>query len=236
MSNSLEDLKHVKRIARIAGVLYLIGPAPFGLLYVSSLIVPGNATATVHNILASESLVRLSIASNLLSQITFIFASLALYLLFKPVNKNMAALMVLLNLVGTPITMLNDLNQLGALLVLHSADSLKAFTPDQVHAQVLLFLDLRANGLTIAQLFWGLWLFPMGYLVFKSGFLPRIIGPLLMIACFAYLIQSSLDLLLPNNNVNLILYIGWVEILLPLYLLIMGVNAKQWQKRALAFA
>lgn len=236
MTNHIEDISQVKKTARIAGLLYLISPAPFGLLYVSSLVVPGDAAATVKNILASESLVRLSIVSNLLSQIIFIFLSLALYQLLKSVNKNMAALMVILNLVGTPITMLNDLNQLAVLLLLHSADSLRVFTADQVHAQVLLFLDLRANGLDIAGLFWGLWLFPMGYLVFKSGFLPRFIGVLLMIGCFGYLIQSFATFLFPSYNVNVVLYIGWVELLLPLYLLIKGVNVEQWKKHTLAVA
>ena len=218
--------------ARVAGLLYLIPLAPFGIFYVPSLVVPRNAVVTASNILASESMVRLSIATALLSQVIFIVVALALYKVLKPVNKNMAVLMVVFSLVGTPITMFNELNQLAVLLVLHSA----AFTPDQGHALMSLFLDLHALGLEIAGIFWGLWLFPMGYLVVKSGFLPRIIGVLLMIGCFGYLIDSSAALLLPNVTVNVGLYTGWVELLLPLWLLIRGVNVEQWKKRAQSYS
>src|SRR5258708_3042074 len=105
--------------ARFAAVLYLIPFAPFSLVYVpSALIVPEDAAATASKIMASESLFRLGIASNLLSQICFVIVSLLLYQLFKPVNKNMAALMVILNLLGVPIVMFNELNRLAVLFVL----------------------------------------------------------------------------------------------------------------------
>jgi hypothetical protein len=222
--------------ARVAGLLYLLPLAPFSLLYVPSrLVVPGDAAATASNIMASESLFRLGIVSNLLSQICMIFVSLLLYQLLKPVNKTMAVLMVIFNLLGVPIVMLNELNRLAVLLLLHGADALTVFTPAQLHARVPLFLDLHTLGLNIAGMFWGLWLFPMGYLVFKSGFLPRIIGVLLMIGCFGYLIQSLAAFLLPNLDVNIILFTSWGELLLALWLLIKGVNVERWEKRALAF-
>jgi hypothetical protein len=200
--------------ARVAGLLYLslVPLSIFGILY-------GGPS-------------RLGIVSALLVQIVNIFVVLALYQLLKPVNKNMAVLMVILLLLGVPIAMLNELNQFAVLFLSSGADSLRVFTPGQLHALASLFLNLHNDGLTIAGLFWGLWLFPMGYLVFKSGFLPRILGILLMIGCVGYLIQSFAGLLLPNLEVNIALVTFWGEVLFPLWLVIKGVNVEQWEKRA----
>jgi hypothetical protein len=114
---------------------------------------------------------------------------------------------------------------------LNNADYLKVFQNDQLQALAYLFLRLHGQGFLIAQIFWGLWLFPMGYLVFKSGFLPRIIGVLLMIGCFGYVIESFATLL--GFNVSIIFFTSWGELLLLLWLLIKGVNVEQWEKRAL---
>jgi hypothetical protein len=238
MTDRIEE-RSPRKTARIAGLWYLLAglPAPFSLVYIpSKLLVSGDAAATARNILASEMLFRLGIVGNLLSQIGFIFVSLALYQLLKPVNKNMAALMVILNLLGIPITMLNELNQLAVLQLVSGAHYLTVFTADQLYALVLLFLNMREDGLNIAQIFWGLWLFPMGYLVFKSGFLPRIIGVLLMIACVGYVMQSLAAFLFPNLEVSFALVTGWGELFFTLWLLIRGVNVEQWKKRALASA
>jgi hypothetical protein len=230
-----EDMNSTKKQARVAGILYLmLGPfAPFAFVYVPrTLIVRGDAAATASKIMASESLFRLGIVSSLLASIIMIFVVVALYQLLKLVNKNMAALMVVFVLIAVPIAMLNELNQLGVLLLLHGADSLKIFTADQLHALVMLFLDLHKRGSLIAHIFWGLWLFPLGYLVFKSGFLPRILGVLLIIGCFGYVIQSFASFLLSNFKMNIIFFTSWGELLLPLWLLIKGVNVEQWEKRA----
>ncbi len=144
--------------------------------------------------------------------------------------------MVIFFLVAVPIAMLNQLNQFAALLLLSGADYLTVFTADQLQALVHLFLDLHEHGISIAGIFWGLWLFPMGYLVFKSGFLPRILGVLLIIGCFGYLIDSFTFFLLPNYEVDIALFTFWGEVLLPLWLLIKGVNVEQWEKRALESA
>ena len=148
----------------------------------------------------------------------------------------MAMLMVIFLLLGVPIAMLNELNQFAVLLLLHGADALAGFTTIQLRALMPIFLDLHQLGISIAGIFWGLWLFPMGYLVFKSGFLPRILGVLLIIGCFGYLVDSFAAFLLPNFGVNIALFTFWGEVLLPLWLLIRGVNVAAWGKRALASA
>jgi hypothetical protein len=184
--------------------------------------------------MASETLFRLGIVSALISQIINVLVVLALYQVLKPVNKNMAWLMVIFLLLGVPIAMLNDLNNVAVLFLLSGADALKGFTADQLNGLMSLFLNLHANGLNIASLFWGLWLFPMGYLVFKSGFLPRILGILLIIGCAGYLIQSIAALLFPTLHVDITLFTSWGELLFPLWLVIRGVNVEKWEKRALA--
>jgi hypothetical protein len=120
---------------------------------------------------------------------------------------------------------------LAVLFLLSGGDYLNVFTTEQLLALVYFFLRLHGQGLNIAQIFWGLWLFPMGYLVFKSGFLPRVLGILLMIACFGYVIESFAAFL--GYNVSIIFFTGWGELLLLLWLLIKGVNVEGWKKRAL---
>ena len=217
-------------------MLILIPVAIFGLIYVPSvLIVRGDPAVTASNIIASESLFRLGIVSALLVQVVQIFWVLVLYQLLKPVNKNMALLMVILLLLGIPIAMLNELNHFAVLQLLSGADYLKVFTADQLHALVSLFLNLHGKGFEIAGIFSGIWLFPYGYLVFKSGFLPRILGILLIIGCVGYLIQSFAAFLLPDLAVRIALLpvlTSWGELLFPLWLLIKGINVEQWEKRA----
>ena len=227
-----EEINSLNKSARVAGFLYLVVnlPAPFALLYLPShLIVRGDAAATASNIMASESLFRLGIVGILYISIASIFLVLALYQLLKVVNKNMASLMVIFALTAVPIAMLNEVNNLAVLQLLSGADYLKVFTTEQLQALVYLFLRLHSQGLNIAQIFWGLWLFPMGYLVFKSGFLPRLLGILLMIGCFGYVIQSFAAFL--DYNVSIIFFTSWGELLFLLWLLIKGVNVEQWEKR-----
>jgi hypothetical protein len=224
--------------ARSAGLLYLIGSVfgVFGILYGPSLVVPGDATATARTILASESLFRLSIVSALLDQIVFVVVVLALYQLLKAVNQNMSVLMVIFLLVSVPIAMLDELNNVAVLFLLGGTASLNAFTTDQLHALVPLFLELHAVGLNIAFLVGACWFFPMGYLVFKSGFLPRVFGVLLIANGLAYLIDSFAALLLPDLKVNVVKFTGWVEVLFAVWLLIRGVNVERWEKRTRASA
>ena len=144
--------------------------------------------------------------------------------------------MVVLVLVGVPIAMFNMLNQIAALLILSNADYLIVFPPEQLHAQVMLFLNLHEYGVFIAQIFWGLWLFPLGYLVFKSGYIPKILGILLIIAGFGYLIDVVIFFLFPTFDVTISQFTFIGELLLALWLLIKGVNVEEWEKIALESA
>jgi hypothetical protein len=221
-------------IARLAGFLYLL-TVPLGVfnfLYIpSSLIVSGDAAATAYNIMASESLFRLGIVSALLGAIIPILYLLILYKLLKPVSKDIAVLMVVVALMGNPIAMLNELTQLGVLQLLSGADYLTVFTTAQLQALAYLFVRLHSYGINIAFIFSGLWLLPLGYLVFKSGFLPRILGVLLIIGGFGYLLDVFAGFLIPGSNLSIGLFTGLSEIFFLLWLLIKGVNVEQWEKR-----
>jgi hypothetical protein len=191
------------KLARLAGILYLLVSvaAGFAQSFRTSIIVPGDAAATVHNILASQSLFRLSFVSDLFAQVCQILLILALYALLKPVSKNYALLTLLFVVAYVPMVCINMLNQFAALMVLSGADYLKVFSADQVNALVMLFLDLHKYGYSIVGMFFGLWLLPLGYLVFKSGYFPKILGVLLMIGCFGYLIQFVEVFLFPGHDV-----------------------------------
>lgn len=229
----------IQKTARTAGFLYmlLIPIGIFGMLYVpNTLFVEGDVAATANNIMANETLYRLSIMSALLTQVVQIVVVLFLYKVLKPAGKNFAMLMVIFILVAVPIAMLNELNQFAVLILLNGAEYLTAFTGDQIHALVGLFLELRHSGIFIAQIFWGLWLFPMGYLVFKSGFLPKIIGILLVVACFGYLIDFFVFFFMPDFDITFSEFTFLGELLITFWLLIKGVNIEAWEKRALASA
>ncbi len=222
-------------IARLAGFLYLIQAilGIFSLLYVSSsLIVSGDVAATIRNIMASESLFRLGIVSNILVPTVGILYVLVLYKLLKPVSKDIAVLMVVLALLGVPIGVFNEFTQLGVLQLLSGADYLTAFTTAQLQALAYLFVRLHSYGISLAFIFSGLWLLPLGYLVFKSGFLPRILGVLLIIGGFGYLIDVFAEFLFSGSNLSIGLITGLAEIFFLLWLLIKGVNVEQWEKRA----
>ena len=183
--------------------------------------------------MANELLFRLSIVTALTLQIVYIFLALALYKLLNPVDKNNAVLMVILVLVAAPIAMLNELNHVAVLLVLSGSDFLITFSLDQVQVSVPLFLNLHEHGVFIAQIFWGLWLFPMGYLIFKSNFLPKALGILMIIGGFGYLVDSFVYFIFPDFDVTFSEFTFLGELLLPLWLMFKGVNHEQWEKYAL---
>src|SRR6184192_1683340 len=183
----------IKKAARIAGAIYLsmVVVGPFSLIYVpSKLIVHGNAAATADNILAHETMFRLSILADLVGQVIFICLAIALYRLLSGVNKIWAALMVALVLVSAAVGFVNTLNNIAALILFRGADFLAVFDKPQRDALGMLFIRLHSQGILIDEMFWGLWLFPFGLLVYRSGFLPRFIGVWLMINCFGYVVLS----------------------------------------------
>ena len=188
-----------RKQARIAGLWYLVLglTAPIGLMYVpGKVIVSGNPAATIDNLRASESLVRIGIGSELFHQVIGVFLVLALYRLFKAVNEKYAVLLVVFSLLGLPIVFLNVLNEIAALVLVSGADFLWAFDKRQLDALAYLFVRLHSQGISVAAIFWGLWLFPFGILVIRSGFIPRFLGVLLFIAGFAYLASSFTTLVL----------------------------------------
>lgn len=225
-------MRFIRNPGRIAGLLYVVASIVgiFGLLYVpSKLIVDGNAAETARNIAASETLFRLGIAAHLIGEALFVFVALALYHLLKAVNSRNALSMLTLILVAIPIACLNELNAIAALSLVHGADYLSLFGQPQRDALAMLFLNLHGSGFDVAGIFWGLWLFPLGLLVYRSGFLPRILGVALMANCFAFLITSLTSLVLPHYEV---LVHGWMrpfhfgELMFMLWLLIMGAKPR----------
>ena len=173
-------------------------PAVFSFGYVThTLIVPGNVNATANNILASQVLFRLGIVAELIAAVFLLLLAMALYRLLSGVNTNHARLMVGLVLVSVAITFVNVLNNIAALTLFRGADYLAVFDKPQRDALAMLFLGLHRQGLAVNNIFWGLWLLPFGLLVMRSRFLPRILGLLLIVNCFAYVAISVTSLLLP---------------------------------------
>jgi hypothetical protein len=231
-----------KKIARLAGFLYLAHFVTFFLAdngVHSTAVGSVDFVATAQNIMTSERLFRIGFVNYLLTAVFFLLAAWALYMLLKPVNNDLALLFVLLNLGGVAIWCSILLSEFAALLLLSSADSLKVFQADQLQALAILFLNLYQHGFMIANLFLNLWLFPLGYLVYKSGYLPRILGILLIIDGFAMLIWFFQFFFFPGYEVisSISLAVSFIaEGSLCLWLLIKGVNVEAWERRALDFA
>lgn len=225
-------MNSTRNLGRFAGLLYVLISIPgvFALIYVpSKLIVHGNATATASNIAAHETLFRFGIAANLISQILFMWVALALYDLLKGVNRRQAALMLTLIVVPVPIVLLNELNAIAALILVRGADFLSVFEKPQRDSLAMLFLNLRSYGFDITAIFWGLWLFPLGLLVYRSGFIPRLLGVLLMLNGFTFPVNSFTSLLLPQYE-NIVSRwmkpLSFAELLFMFWLLIMGAKPK----------
>ena len=220
-------------LARTAGLLYLmvILFGVFAELYVrSGLVVPGDAAETARNIRAHRELFRLGFVSDLLMQASFFFLALAFYRLFRAADKRHALLMLCSVMVSVAVMCLNMIHQYAALLILEGSCLMQAFDGSQADSLILLFMDLHKHGYRIAQIFFGIWLFPLGFLAYRSGFIPRLIGVLLMIACFSFLAGFFLFFLLPGYSaglsslVTLPTTIG--EFALCLWLLIKGVRER----------
>lgn len=200
-----------KDVGRLAGALYLVVVLTglFSLAYVpGQIVVDGDLQATLANIVASQSLFRAGIASFLLMQVAFLMLPLALYRLFEPVDRPLAALMVVLALVSVPIGLVALTHRFDALSLLTDPAAGRTLTPEQVQAAVHASLMSYRSGVHVTQLFWGLWLLPFGWLVVKSRLLPRILGALLILGCFGYLVQVFGDLLMPGSAGTLLMRIA----------------------------
>lgn len=220
----------IQKTARIAGLLYLlqIPLGVFGLIYVpKALIVTGDTVATSNNILANEFLFRLSIVSALLTALLTVFTAIFIYRVLKPVNKEIAKFIILFTVMVAPISMVNELNNAAVLILLNGTENLSL---------VSLFLDIHKYGIQIMSIFFGLWLLPMGYLVFKSGYIPKIIGVFLMITFLGYLIDFFTFFLFPNFGIVISEYVWLGEVMMVFWLLIKGVNVKNWEKRSLGIS
>src|SRR6266568_5932121 len=221
-----------KKAARIAGFIYLsmVFTAPFSLIYVpSKLIVRGNAAATADNILAHETMFRLSIYGDLVGQAIFICLGIALYRLLSGINKIWAALMVAFVLVSAAVGFVNTLNDIAALILFRGGEFLTVFDKPQRDALAMLFIRLHSHGHFINEIFWGLWLFPFGLLVFRSAFLPRALGVWLMINCFGYLALSVTALFFPDYYEAAFRYsqpVLFGELAIMLWLLIKGAKVQ----------
>jgi hypothetical protein len=231
-----------KNPGRFAGLLYVLTSFVgfFAMGYVpSKLIVHGNAAATASNIAASETLFRLGIAGELIGQAGFIFVALALYNLLKGVNRRHASLMVTLIVVSIPIAFVNELNSIAALVLVRGADFLSIFEKPQRDALAMLFLNLHHHGFVVAEIFWGLWLFPLGLLVYRSRFLPRFLGVWIILAGFAWVVLSLTGILLPQYQDKVDTYAQpafFGEIAFMLWLLIRGARPPSLDAAALSSA
>jgi hypothetical protein len=221
-----------KKAGHIAGVVYLslILVAPFAMLYVpGKLIVRGNAAATADNILAHETMFRLSIFGDLIGHIIFICLAVVLYRLLGSMNKTWAMLMLSFVLVSAAVGFLNALNNIGAVILFRGGEFLDVIDKPQRDALGMLFVRLHNQGEFISEIFWGVWLFPFGLLVYRSRFLPRTLGIWLIIACFAWIALSITALFFPAHYSSVFAWLQpafFAEMAIMLYFLIRGANVK----------
>jgi len=224
MTNRNVDIS-LRKAAIVAGFGLLIMSilAAFANFYVlPSLIVPGDAATTANNIMANELLFRIGICSFIIVIVLDVVVAWALYVLLKPVNKSLSLLAAWFRLVYATIFGIALANLFNVLRLLSDADYLTVFEIDQLYAQVMLSLNAFSDGWQIGYVFFGLHLFVLGYLVFKSGYIPKILGVLLIIAGLGYLIDSYAIFLLPNYEATIgyVTFVG--EVLFMLWLLFKG--------------
>lgn len=220
----------LKKTARFAGLLYLILTISgvYSLIFVSSqIIVQGDAVSTSKNILANEFLFRTGIINNIFSNTIWLFLALALYRLFKQVNKNQSKLMLAMVIVQIPTVFIMAAFNITSLMIF-KGEILETFQLSQRQDLAMLFLKINDYGTLTLEMFWGLWLFPFGLLVYKSGFIPRILGVLLIIAGIAYVVDSSIFMLFPNYRAfvkqPILILVAIGEISITLWLLIKGIK------------
>jgi len=232
-----KNMESPNKLARMTGVLYflVILTGVSSAILVQNFLVPGDIAATVNRIMAHESIFRLGFVISLTRYAILILLVLALYKLLRSVDKDLALVMVAFALVGISIGMVSLLFQFAAPLMLNSSGYSTLFTTDQWHAQVQFFIDMQVWGDRASQIL-SVWLLPLGFLIYRSGFLPKIFGILMAIAGLGYLADFLIFFLLPNLDLQIagIAFLG--ELPFPFWLLIKGVNVEQWKSRALEAA
>jgi len=197
----MKSFEKLKNPGRVAGGIYLliILFGVFAEMFVrGKLIVEGDASKTASNILNNESLFRLGFVSDLLMAMSFFALGLVLYFVFKEVNQKVSLIMLALNILGTGIMALNMLNQFGALVVLTSGSYMNVFSQEQLEALSYLLLNFHEVGYDIGIISFGTWLFPIGYLVIKSGYMPKVIGVFLMLGAIGYDLYLIINYTLPQ--------------------------------------
>ena len=222
-----------KKTARIAGVLYLLvgffGGFAEGYLE-PKMYVAGNAAATVGNVVADSGLVRIGVVADLLDATFFIILALVLYVLFKHVRESVARAMLVFVVIAVAITCLSALFEYEGLQVATGAVDMTSLGTAGSNAVVLLLLDAQHYGLLIAQIFFGLWLAPLGYLVYKSGWFPKSLGIILIAACVSYLVDFLAAFLFPETSKVIhgfaIILPAIAEPWMVLYLLVVGVRTQ----------
>ena len=224
---------NLKRQARISGFLYLILAITggYGIMYVpSQLVVRGDLSLTTSNLLNHEFLFRSGILSNLIAQTVFLFLVLSLYKLFEKVDKGLVRTMFALVLVAVPISFFIIFNQLHALLLLKE-DFTKLVEPKQMQVATMSLLRFYDYGTVVIGIFWGLWLIPFGQLMYKSGFMPKVLGILMIVGGLAYVIDAATFVLFPDWHSFTGSIVGvassLAEISTVFWLLIMGVSSKK---------
>jgi hypothetical protein len=216
--------------ARIAGLLYLILVITgiYGVMYVpSQIIVPGDSVSTAKNIISNEFLFRTGALNDVISNTIFLFLVLVLYRLLKEVNEKQAKLMLALVIVQIPAVFMMEAFNITSLMIL-KGEVLKTFELSQRQDLAMLFININEYGTLSLEMFWGLWLLPFGLLVYKSEFIPRIFGVLLVIGGIAYMVDSTIGILFPNYSSFVkyptLLFAAIGEISITLWLLIKGVK------------
>jgi hypothetical protein len=217
------------KTARLAGSIWLLMfiLGPIAQIVRSKLFVAGDMVATAQNIMSNEFLFRLGFVSDLVMMVLFLLLPLVLYKLLHSVDKNLSILMIILVMVSVPINMLNLLNEFAALQILSGAEYLSIFGAEQLMAQAMLSYDLYLHGYEIANVFFALWLVPLGLLVYKSRFLPKVLGVLLMVGGGGLLLGVMVHFLLPGYViVNTVLLIPQTisEFAFLIWVLIRGIN------------
>ncbi len=220
-------MNSVNKIARTAGLLYLLYVITSVIANLFGNFVFVEAPVTVNHIMTHALQFRIGFVINLFSVVFFVAAAWALYVLLKPVNKDLALLFLIFNLAGFAVWLFSSLCLFAGLVILNGAETIKVFQPDQQQALAVFFVSLYKNGVVIAQVPYGVWLFPLGYLVLRSGFLPKILGVLLIadgICQFVYVCQRFIF-----PDLGIIAYPGLVisfiaEVSLALWLSIMAVK------------